>query len=108
MSPSDLLKSAAAAAQALEAKPSPRTFRKLAREFVDAVARVPDYPAADFTAIEIEHLSTTAEYVIAAIERRLESEDDRGPVQVALAETIYDIRRGLEQIAMWRKHHLQS
>lgn len=108
MSASDLLSSAVAAVQALEAEPSARTFRKLTREFVDAVAQVPDYPAADFTAAEIERLSTMAESVIAAIERRLQSDDDRAAVQVELAETIYDIRRGLEQIAMWRKHNLQS
>lgn len=108
MSASELLKAASTAANGLSSDTSGRAFRRFTREFVDALARVPDYPAADFSPLEIEQLSSTAERVIAAIERRLEAEDDSSSVKQELAETIYDVRRNLEEIGRWRRHHLQS
>lgn len=108
MSASDVLKAASTAAQGLAGNMSSRSFRKLAREFVDALARVPDYPAAEFSPLEIEQLSTTAEHVIAAIERRLDDEDDASSIKQDLAEAIYDVRRNLEEISRWRRHYLQS
>jgi hypothetical protein len=108
MSTSDLLKAAATAAQELMSTASSRSLRQLAREFVDALARVPGYPAAEFSPLEIEQLSSTAEHVIAAIERRIDDEDDQSSARQELAETIYDVRRNLEEISRWRRHYLQS
>ena len=76
------------------------------REFVGALAHVPDFPAAEFTTLEIEHLSATAEQVIEAIERRLENSRDRVATQQELAESVYEIRRELEEITRWRRHYL--
>jgi hypothetical protein len=108
MSASNLLKAASAAAHDLTGDLSARAFRNVAQEFVDLLARVPDHPASEFSGVEIEQLSTTAEHVIAAIERRLDDADDQAPLSQQLAEMIYEIRRNLEEIARWRRHYLQS
>ena len=76
------------------------------REFVGALAHVPDFPAAEFTPLEIEQLSATAEQVIEAIERRLENSKDRVATQQELAESVYEIRREMEEITRWRRHYL--
>jgi hypothetical protein len=108
MGASDLLKAAAAAAHGLPGHTSARAFRSGAREFVDALARVPDYPASEFSGLAIEQLSSTAEHVIATIERRMEDADDPESVKQELAEMIYETRRNLEEIHRWRRHYLQS
>lgn len=108
VNPSDLIRTASAAAQGLSLDLSGKSFQKLAREFVNALAEVPDLPAAEFTAVEIEQLSSTADHVIAMIERRIEAATDRPALQQDLASTIYDIRRRLEEISRWRRHFLHS
>jgi len=101
----ELLGAISAAAEGLSSA-SGRTFLKLMREFVGALAHVPDFPAAEFTALEIEQLSATAEQVIEAIERRLENSKDRVATQQELAESVYEIRRELEEITRRRRHYL--
>jgi len=101
----ELLGAISAAAEGLSSA-SGRTFLKLMREFVGALAHVPDFPAAEFTPIEIEQLSATAEQVIEAIERRLENSKDRVATQQELAESVYEIRREMEEITRWRRHYL--
>ena len=100
-----LLGAISAAAEGLSSA-SGRTFLKLMREFVGALAHVSDFPAAEFTTLEIEQLSATADRVIEAIERRLESSKDRGATQQELAESVYEIRREMEEITRWRRHYL--
>jgi hypothetical protein len=101
----ELLGAISAAAEGLSSA-SGRTFLKLMREFVGALAHVPDFPAAEFTPLEIEQLSATAEQVIEAIERRLENSKDRVATQQELAESVYEIRREMEEITRWRRHYL--
>jgi hypothetical protein len=101
----ELLGAISAAAEGLSSA-SGRTFLKLLRDFVGALAHVPDFPSAEFTPVEIEHLSATAERVIEAIERRIEAGNDRMTTQRELAEAVYEIRRELEEIAHWRRHYL--
>jgi hypothetical protein len=101
----ELLGAISAAAEGLSSA-SGRTFLKLMREFVGALAHVSDFPAAEFTTLEIEQLSATADQVIEAIERRLESSKDRGATQQELAESVYEIRREMEKITRWRRHYL--
>ena len=108
MSAADVLKAASTAARDLAGDSSGPSYRKLVRNFVDALARVPDYPAADFSPLEIEQLSSTAEHVIVAIERRLEDGGDQSGVKQELAEMIDDVRRSLEKITRWRRHYLES
>jgi hypothetical protein len=101
----ELLGAISAAAEGLSSA-SGRTFLKLMREFVGALAHVPDFPAAEFTTLEIERLSATADQVIEAIERRLENSKDRGATQQELAESVYEIRREMEEITRWRRHYV--
>jgi hypothetical protein len=101
----ELLGAISAAAEGLSSA-SGRTFLKLMREFVAALAHVPDFPAAEFSTLEIEQLSATAEQVIEAIERRLENNRDKVATQQELAESVYEIRRELEEITRWRRHYL--
>jgi hypothetical protein len=108
MSATDLMRAASAAAQGLSSDASGRTFRRLLEDFVNAMARVPDHPGGDFTSVEVEHLSATAEHVIAAIERRLDGSDEGSGTRQELTECIEDIRRNLEAIGRWRRHYLQS
>ena len=105
MNAPELLGAISAAAEGLSSA-SGRTFLKLMREFVGALAHVPDFPAAEFTPLEIEQLSATAEQVIEAIERRLENSKDRVATQQELAESVYEIRREMEEITRWRRHYL--
>src|SRR5688500_10187198 len=98
------MRAATGAARDLTPDQPVKTFLKLTREFVSALAHVPDLPAADFTAVEIDQLSSHADRVIAAIERRIEDGTDRPAVQQEMAAFIYDIRSRLEEIARWRKH----
>ena len=105
MNAPELLNAISAAAEGLSSA-SGRSFLKLLRDFVGALAHVPDFPAAEFTPIEIEQLSATAEGVIEAIERRIEHGKDRVTTQRELAESVYEIRRELEEIALWRRHYL--
>jgi hypothetical protein len=101
----ELLGAISAAAEGLSSA-SGRSFLKLLRDFVGALAHVPDFPSAEFTPLEIEQLSATAEGVIEAIERRIERGNDRVTAQRELAESVYEIRRELEEIALWRRHYL--
>jgi hypothetical protein len=109
MSASDLIKAASTAAHdAVSNSTSGRALRTHTRDFVDALARVPDYPAAEFSALEIAQLSSTAEHVIGAIERRIDADEERDSNKQELADTIYEVRRRLEEISRWRRHYLQS
>jgi hypothetical protein len=109
MNASDLLKTAAAAAQdVVTYNASSRGLRKLIRDFVDALARVPDYPASEFPPLAIEQLSSKAEHVIGAIERHIENSDDPDGARQEFAEAIDDVRRRIEELNRWRRHYLQS
>jgi hypothetical protein len=109
MSASDLLKAASAAAHDVVTNTaSGRVLRKLIRDFDDAVSRVPDVPATEFSPLEIEQLSSKVEHVIAAIERHIDADDDPVSARQEFAEVIDDVRRRLEEINRWRRHYLQS
>jgi hypothetical protein len=109
MSASDLLKSASAAAHdVVTHTASSRSLRRLIRDFVDVLARVPDYPATEFSPLALEQLSSKAEHVIAAIERHIENSDDPNGARQEFAEAIDDVRRRIEELNRWRRHYLQS
>jgi hypothetical protein len=96
------------AAHSLFPDAASRAFLKSVRDFVAALSRVPDYPAGTFSPVEIAQLSSTSERVIGSIETRIESRQDPSGIQQQLAESIYDVRRELEEIGRWRRHFLQS
>jgi hypothetical protein len=105
----DLLKTASAAAHDVVANTgSGPAFRQFIRDFADALARVPDYPATEFSPLAIEQLSSKAEQVIAAIERHIDDHVDRAAARQNLAEAIDDVRHRIDEINRWRRHYLQS
>jgi hypothetical protein len=106
MSAADLLKNASAAATDVVTNTSSgRAFAKQIRDFVDALARVPDYPATEFSPLELEQLSSKAEHVIAAIERQIDDDAGQRP---DLTEMIEDVRKRIADLNRWRRHYLQS
>ena len=109
MSASDLLKTASAAAtDVVTNTESGRAFRKVVRDFVDALARVPGLPATEFSPLELEQLSSKAEHVIAAIERHIDDDDDKENARLLLGDEIDEVRRQITEINRWRRHYLQS
>ena len=109
MSASELLKTASAAANTVVTNTeSGRAFRKVVRDFVDALARVPGIPATEFSPLELEQLSSKAEHVISAIERHIDDDDDKEAARQQLGEEIDAVRRQIEDFNRWRRHYLQS
>ena len=109
MSASDLLKTASAAANdVITNTESGRAFRKVVRDFVDALARVPGLPATEFSPLELEQLSSKAEHVIAAIEQHIEDDDDKESARLLLSEEMDEVRRQISEIKRWRRHYLTS
>jgi hypothetical protein len=108
MKPNELLAEASAAAHSLFPDATSRAFLKGVRDFVSALARVPDYPAGTFSPVEIAQLSSTCERVISTIEMRIDSGADTSGVKQQLAEAIDEARRELEEVSRWRRHFLRS
>jgi hypothetical protein len=109
VSASELLKTASAAAHNVVTNTeSGRAFRKVVRDFVDALARVPGIPATEFSPLELEQLSSKAEHVISAIERHIDDDVDKEAARQQLGEEIDAVRRQIEDFNRWRRHYLQS
>jgi hypothetical protein len=109
VSASDLLKTASAAAQnVLTNTESSRAFRKVVRDFVDALARVPGIPATEYSPVEIAQLSSKAEHVLAAIERHIDDDADQESARQSLGEEIDAVRHQIAELNRWRRHYLQS
>ena len=109
MSAADLLKTASAAANDVVTNTeSARAFRKVVRDFVDALARVPGIPATEYSPLEIEQLSSKAEHVITAIERHIDDDADQAGARLSLGEEIDAVRHQIAELNRWRRHYLQS
>jgi hypothetical protein len=85
-----------------------KAFEAAVREFVFALQTVPDYPAADMSNEGFARVNGLAEQVISEIERRLDGTIGDRNMRERLTESIYDIRRGIEEAFRWRKHYLRS
>jgi hypothetical protein len=83
-----------------------RPFETAVHDFVRLLATIPDYPAKDFSGDTLRDLKTLAEDVIANIENRLSANADSSADQQQLASGVYEIRRLLEEINLWRRHYL--
>ena len=77
------------------------TFEKAVEGFVRVLAAVPDYSAAAFSDDAVGVLLSLSEQVI---EQRIDTQQDRESVQQDIVESVYDIRRALEDIDRWRRH----
>jgi hypothetical protein len=100
-----LLDSALGAAQAVRTAGGGGAFDRSVREFVEILRRIPDYPASALSTETTDVLIDQAEDVIRHIETRLAAGGDRMKIQRDLAEAVYDVRKALEDINIWRRHH---
>ncbi len=74
-------------------------------QFVDLLATLPDYPAADFVEADIGRISTAADAVIARIEEKAGEEAGSPKAALELVSAVYAIRSRLEQIDTWWRHY---
>ncbi|HZR25648.1 MAG TPA: hypothetical protein VFA59_18770 [Vicinamibacterales bacterium] len=86
----------------------PSSFEAAVERFTQTLATIPDSPAAELSDEGFAHVNALAEQVISQIERRLEADDIGADVRERMAESIYDIRRALEEAFRWRKHYLRQ
>jgi hypothetical protein len=82
-----------------------RSFEHAASDFARLLGTVPDYAPHDLSDTEVTALHRLAEGVIERIETRLDSQADPAGHQQALASTVYEIGRLLEEVNSWRQHY---
>jgi pantoate kinase len=87
---------------------SSKAFETAVRRFTSDLEAVPDYPAADMTNEGFAHVNGLAEQVISDIERRLEADIPEPHRRELLAESVFAIRRALEEAFRWRRHYLRG
>lgn len=95
------------AAGAVAAANRARTFESALEEFVFSLQTVPDYPAAEISDEGFARLNALSERVIADIEHRLDGTALDEARRARFAESVYDIRRAIEDAFTWRKHYLR-
>jgi len=86
----------------------PKSFEAAVQHFTNTLATIPDYPAAELSNEGFAHVNALAEQVISHVEHRLESDDIDLDIRERMAESVYDIRRALEEAFRWRKHYLRQ
>ena len=101
----DLVPRAVGVATRLRKAHQLRAFEHAASEFVRLLGTVPDCAADEVSNIEIMALQRVAEGVIGQIETRLASGLAPAVKQQALASTVYEISRLLEEVHTWRRHY---
>ena len=104
----ELVERALAISDAVRRATHRHAFHRQIGAFVQLLATIPDYAPRDFSSEAIAVLRTLAEGVIAHIEERLSTIGDSHRIRVDLAETVYDIRRALEEIDTWRRHYVDE
>lgn len=101
----ELVERAVAISGAVRRSTRRRAFHREVEAFAQLLAAVPDCSPREFANEEIAVLRSLAEDVIASIEERLSAGGDSEHVKVYLAEAVYDIRRALEEMHIWRRHY---
>jgi hypothetical protein len=92
----------------LRAAPVQRAFEHAADDFIGLLGRVPDATAREVSASGLERLQTLAEQVIDCIEDRAGKSADRPATAQALISKVYEIRRLLEEVDVWRRHYANT
>jgi hypothetical protein len=82
-------------------------FEKGVEGFVRILAGIPTTPRDAFSDEDFRLLQTVADGVIQCIEQRVDTQKDPGADQLQLVKAVYEIRRDLEEISIWR-HQGQS
>jgi glycyl-tRNA synthetase beta subunit len=102
----DLVEQLAAQGSAVLKSDKLKSLAVAAERFADALATIPDYPPAELSADGFARVSAIAEQVISQIEHRLAENEIDDQTRDHLADSIYEIRRALEEAFRWRKHYL--
>jgi hypothetical protein len=95
---------AVGAAATLRDAHSNHAFEHSLGDFLQALGSVPDEAAHDVSAQEVGALQKLGEDVIDAIEAKVEGEPASRRSQSLVAQ-IYEIRRLLEEVYLWRQHY---
>ena len=93
------------AVQELCAEGDRSAFTHKLGHIVGVLGTIPDWPPGHLTAADMERLRTLADEAVDAIERRIDSAEDSGDVQQRLAGTVYEIRKRMEAVEIWFRHH---
>ncbi len=102
---SDVLTQAVEASEGIQQARRRHAFEDAVRAFTRVLRTVPDYAPHALSSDAVGGLRTLAEGVIARIEERVATARDPCGVQVDLVERVYEIRRALEEIEIWRRHY---
>lgn len=81
-----------------------KAFETSVSKFTETLATVPDYPHAEMSQASFDLINGLAEQVIAHVERRIEESRDDESLKEQMAESVYAIRRVLEELFRWRRH----
>jgi hypothetical protein len=100
----DILLQAVDAAARLNDAHWRRPFEPAATRFVRLLGSVPDCGAHEISDAEVRAMQRIAEGVIGRIEARIDAGAESAAIQRALAGTVYEIRRLLEEVYEWRRH----
>lgn len=85
-----------------------KTFDAAVRRFTDILQTVPDCPPGEMSDEGFARMNGLAEQVILEIERHLDEDDADPERRELLAESVDEIRRGLEEAFRWRRHCLRT
>ncbi len=84
---------------------SSRHLQRAITDFIGGLRTIPDGLPDEASAGQLAALQALAERVIERIEDHLATVSDRHDVQVSLAESVYAIRRSLEEVDHWHRHY---
>jgi len=93
------------AVQELRAETDRSTFTHKLGHIVGVLGTIPDWPPGGLMSGEMERLRTLADEAVDVIERRIDSAHDSEDVQQRLAGTAYEVRRRMEAVEIWFRHH---
>jgi hypothetical protein len=80
------------------------TFIDELARVVTALGTIPDTEPVHLTVADRDRLREIADEIVAAIEHRIDTDQDAEPVKQHLASTIYEIRRRMEVVETWFSH----
>jgi hypothetical protein len=96
------------AVQELRAEGDRSAFTHKLGHIVGVLGTIPDSPSGRLTPAEMERLRTLADEAVDAIEQRIHSAKDSEDVQQRLAGTVYEVRKRMEAVEIWFRHHTSA
>jgi hypothetical protein len=100
----DFLDALVAHRQAVVTATRGKTFLREVEHFIARLHALPQHPASQLSTEQFESIGRLSEEMIAVIETRIARGGDDASVRQELAESVYAIRRKLEEIYRWRHY----